>query len=124
MPFWRRKKDEFVSLGLNTPEAMLANVRASDTVARLGGDEFALMLPSCNEERAVAVAEKVRAAIRNLAVPWEGKSLQVGASLGVAALSDGHRDIDQWLAEADAACYDAKHGGRDAVRVAATAKQA
>ena len=42
--------------------------------------------------------------------------LGVGASLGVAELTEAHADAALWLAEADAACYAAKRGGRGAVR--------
>ncbi|MDE2452094.1 MAG: diguanylate cyclase, partial [Burkholderiales bacterium] len=99
-------------------QAMGASVRASDSVARLGGDEFALMLAGCNAERALAIAEKVRHAITQLSLDWEGRRLSVGASLGVAELGARHGGVAAWLAEADAACYAAKRGGRGAVRTA------
>jgi diguanylate cyclase (GGDEF)-like protein/PAS domain S-box-containing protein len=99
-------------------QAIGAAVRTSDVVGRLGGDEFAVLLPRCGLAQAVVVAEKVRKAIQAIALPWQGRVLGVGASLGVAELGDSHAGVAQWLADADAACYAAKRGGRDAVREA------
>ena len=95
-------------------------VRDRDIVARLGGDEFAVLLDNCGHEQAGAVAEKVRQAICDIALPWEGRTLQLGASLGVAQWSPAaHARAADWLAAADAACYEAKRSGRNAVRGAA-----
>ncbi len=98
--------------------AIASRVRASDLVARLGGDEFALLLERCPHDTALRIAENVRKAIGAIALGWEGRTLQVGASLGVAPLSEEVSGVDDWLAAADAACYAAKAAGRDAVRVA------
>jgi diguanylate cyclase (GGDEF)-like protein/PAS domain S-box-containing protein len=99
-------------------QAISTRVRGSDLVVRLGGDEFAVLLPGCTHERALAVAEKVREAITALALTWEGHTLRVGASLGVAELGDQHTSPAQWLAQADAACYEAKRQGRGRVQTA------
>ena len=98
-------------------EALLATVRASDLVVRLGGDEFALLLERCGEDVAVRIAQSVRVAIDAIALDWEGRTLRVGASLGVACLQADTASVDAWIAAADAACYAAKGAGRGAVRV-------
>lgn len=100
-------------------QAIASRVRASDLVVRLGGDEFAVLLPGCPHDRALAVAEKIRLAITALALTWEAHTLRVGASLGVAELGEQHESAAQWLAQADAACYEAKRNGRGMVRLAA-----
>ncbi|MCP5270170.1 MAG: diguanylate cyclase [Burkholderiaceae bacterium] len=99
-------------------QAIGSRVRATDIVVRLGGDEFALLLPHCPHERALGVAEKVREAIADLALTWEAHTLRVGASLGVAELGEHHESAAQWMAQADAACYEAKRQGRGRVRLA------
>ncbi len=98
--------------------AVASQVRASDLVVRMGGDEFALLLERCTPEVAMRIAENVRAAVAALALPWEDRMLRVGASVGVAALVAETRDAASWLADADAACYEAKANGRNAVRAA------
>ena len=94
-----------------------AQVRQADLVARLGGDEFAVLLTRCDRDGAAGVAEKMRAAVDALRVPWSGESLSVGASIGVVEFDATLPDVAAILAAADAACYAAKHGGRNGVRV-------
>ncbi|MEW6703600.1 MAG: diguanylate cyclase [Pseudomonadota bacterium] len=96
--------------------AIGACVRGGDLVARLGGDEFAVVLERCPADVAARVAEDIRRTVSELRVPWQGSSLRVGASIGVAALADEFSDAAQWMAAADAACYEAKAAGRDLVR--------
>lgn len=87
-------------------------VRPTDAVARLGGDEFAIMLSGVRESaHAQSVADKVVAAAL---APFdvEGRTLHIGASVGVAIGADsavGWRDL---VARADARLYQAKEAGR------------
>jgi diguanylate cyclase (GGDEF)-like protein len=96
-----------------------SQVRASDTFARLGGDEFAVLLPNCDLAQALVVAEKIRHGVASLVLNWDGRDFSVGTSLGVASLHSSFTGVEQWLAAADAACYEAKRGGRNGVRMAA-----
>lgn len=96
--------------------AITSQVRSTDMAVRLGGDEFALLLANCQLDAAQRIAENVRLAITAAVLTWQGQSLQVGASLGVAALSDQTESIAVWLQEADAACYRAKAAGRGVVQ--------
>jgi diguanylate cyclase (GGDEF)-like protein/PAS domain S-box-containing protein len=95
-----------------------SQVRASDTFARLGGDEFAVLLPNCDLAQAMVVAEKIRHGVASLVLNWEGHDFSVGTSLGVASLHSSFTGVEQWLAAADAACYEAKRSGRNGVRMA------
>ena len=92
-------------------------VRLADTVARVGGDEFAVLLTGCNRDGAASVAEKMRAAVEALRVPWAGAAVSVGASIGVVELDAALPDVAAVMTAADAACYAAKHDGRNGVRV-------
>jgi diguanylate cyclase (GGDEF)-like protein len=100
--------------------AITARVRASDVVARLGGDEFAVLLERCPPDAALRIAGTVQQAISDIRLPWEGRLLQVGASLGVAALGGDTPSIEAWLHDADTACYAAKAAGRGTVKSAAS----
>ncbi len=98
-------------------QAIAGQVRAGDLVARLGGDEFGVLLERCPAEVALRVAETVRIALAGLQMPWHGQALQVGVSVGVAALDDQpFASAAEWIAAADRASYDAKAAGRNLVR--------
>lgn len=88
-------------------------LRAGDLFGRLGGEEFAVLLPHVGREGALSVAEKVRAVISSQMVRGDFGALNITASLGVSALSIVSKDIETLLAQADAAMYQAKNGGRN-----------
>ncbi len=92
-------------------------VRESDLAARLGGDEFALLLPGCPVARAQGIAQAVRAEIGALRVVRGGREFAIGASQGISAFAIGDEDAHAMVKRADAACYRAKAGGRNAVEV-------
>ena len=88
-------------------------VRGADAVVRLGGEEFVVLLNECSADSAVIVADAVRGAIRDVAIP-EGCSLEgLTASIGISTYPEHGRNLDQLLSAADRAMYSAKHAGRD-----------
>ncbi len=90
-----------------------AQVRDSDRVARLGGDEFGVLLESCPEGRAMAIAEAMRGALEQLVFTWEGHRFTIGTSIGLAPIDARSGDLGDLIASADAACYMAKNAGRN-----------
>lgn len=87
-------------------------LRASDTIARLGGDEFAAILPDATTiEAAIAVANKI---IDSVAEPiaFEDKFVSLGISIGIALFPSCGVEAAGLIANADAAMYRAKRGGR------------
>ena len=86
-------------------------IRESDTAARIGGDEFVVILPDIQvEQDAVNVAEKILASIEapcNL----EGHDVRIGVSIGIAIYPMHGNSDEVLLSNADAAMYQAKHGG-------------
>jgi diguanylate cyclase (GGDEF)-like protein len=81
---------------------------AGDLLARLGGDEFGLLLHGADDdEQALLVAERVRAALQE---PFRvgGVSLHIDASLGVALAGRDGSAADTLLHAADTAMYEAK----------------
>ncbi|MDT5156228.1 MAG: hypothetical protein QOH51_585 [Acidobacteriota bacterium] len=92
-----------------------SGTRGIDTGARIGGDEFAVILPETNLVRGLEVAERLRVAIAALEIEPPGR---VTASIGVAELPSCARSGDGLRSSADAALYDAKHGGRNLVACA------
>ena len=97
---------------------LVTHVRGSDAVARLGGDEFAMLLSQCDGAAAQRIAELVREGAQNIGTTVQGQRLTIGTSIGLLELRGQHSDAAGALKLADSACYDAKHAGRNAVRVA------
>lgn len=89
------------------------NSREADTPARYGGEEMALILPHTDLEGSYAIAERVRTAIEHLTIErLDGQGrLQITASLGVTATTDG--ETEKLIADADAALYEAKRAGKN-----------
>src|SRR5207245_3591491 len=83
-------------------------LRESDTAARLGGDEFVLLLPATP---LVGAIEAARALVDFIVAPIivDGKSLTVGASIGIAVFPNHGRDAEGLLAAEVSAMYEAKH---------------
>jgi diguanylate cyclase (GGDEF)-like protein len=89
------------------------NSRDADSPARYGGEEMALVLPHTDMEGSHAIAERVRTAIAALRISrLDGQgTLRITASVGVAASSEGFKEA--LIADADAALYEAKRGGKN-----------
>jgi diguanylate cyclase (GGDEF)-like protein len=85
-------------------------LRVDDTVARLGGDEFAVLLPAATAADAIAVADKVLAAL-DAPFALDEQQLEIGASIGIALSPDHGRDPTTLLRHADVAMYVAKRAG-------------
>jgi diguanylate cyclase (GGDEF)-like protein len=86
-------------------------VRRMDAFFRLGGEEFVLLLPGAARDGALAVAETLRASV---AAADFGDGRRISISVGVCELRPEHT-VSSWIADADAALYDAKHSGRNRV---------
>ena len=92
-------------------------IRRDDTIARIGGDEFAVMMSNVSDESDIfAYAERI---IAKLSAPYhlDGRSLCIGASVGVAISPRDGKSADQLLKKADIALYQAKASGRGACRI-------
>lgn len=91
-------------------------VRATDVCARVGGEEMALVLKDTDTEGALELAERLRASIEAMRVPFGAAEIQVTASFGVATYPAEVADWDALYRTADRALYDAKQAGRNQVR--------
>jgi diguanylate cyclase (GGDEF)-like protein len=97
--------------------------RATDLVARYGGEEFVAILPSSDAWHASQLAEIMRASVFNLVLPSPSQARRITVSIGVAHIARiNEDDPEHLLAAADAALYEAKRSGRNAVRTSGQAK--
>lgn len=88
-------------------------LRRPDKLGRFGGEEFVVLLPETTQEQAIAVGERIRAAV---ARPIEGLP-PITVSIGAATNQPGDAQIDALLARADRALYKAKAEGRNRIAV-------
>src|SRR5205807_1706882 len=99
-------------------ERLAATLREGDSAARLGGDEFAVLCEDIADEReAVAIAERILAAIALEPVTLGRRQVTVTASLGIAVAGTTASQPEDLLRDADAALYRAKERGRGRAEV-------
>jgi diguanylate cyclase (GGDEF)-like protein len=92
------------------------SIRNEDVFARYGGEEFAILCRALGGRNAAAFAERLRAAIEALEIPFEGAVLRATVSIGVAELSAAAlAEPNALIAAADEALIAAKRGGRNRV---------
>ena len=87
-------------------------LRSGELVGRYGGEELVICLPCTSGEEAMAIAERIRVAVRLTKVRYEGRVIAATISSGVAELRPGE-SMTSWLGRADAALYESKRNGRD-----------
>lgn len=96
---------------------LVRNLRRYDQVYRYGGEEFVLMLPSTSPEAAHPVIDRLRRGLAELPITLgEGQQIHITASFGIAPLGSDQA-VDESISKADTAMYEAKHAGRNAVRL-------
>jgi diguanylate cyclase (GGDEF)-like protein len=96
-----------------------ASVRTEDAPCRVGGEEFLVLMPDASRDTAEKVAERIRAATAGHAMPQAAGHITV--SIGVALWPSDDPDVEQVMAKADQALYQAKNAGRNRVEVWAAA---
>ena len=92
-----------------------AAVPADAVVARLGGDEFVVCARLGTPEAALAVAERMRAALTPPVVR-HGREIVISCSIGIAC-SGRTNDAEGLIRDADRAAYEAKRHGRNRVHL-------
>ena len=88
-------------------------LRETDVFARWGGEEFVLLVPHCNAEDAVQLADKLRLRVAAHTFDTIG-SLTVSLGAAVLLLNES---IDSLFQRGDVALYAAKAAGRNTVRL-------
>ncbi|MCU5774261.1 diguanylate cyclase [Erwiniaceae bacterium BAC15a-03b] len=96
---------------------MQSQLRSTDLLARLGGDEFGLLFNDCALDHAKEVVQRLVTSINEYRFLWEGRLYRVGASAGLTQIRRDNCISSDVMAQADLACYNAKHNGRGQISV-------
>ena len=88
--------------------------RSTDVVARYGGEEFVVILPDCEEEQAIGIAERYRSQVAS--ADWGEYNITVSIGAATVVEEDTEKTLFQ---RADNALYASKTGGRNRVTHAA-----
>ena len=97
---------------------LLSTVRGDDAICRLGGDEFLVLMADTDAAIASRVAERIRRAITDTAVPTRDGAMSVSVSVGCTVRQP--RDttaVEALLERADQALMQSKAAGRNRVRM-------
>jgi diguanylate cyclase (GGDEF)-like protein len=89
-------------------------VRRDDLPVRWGGEEFVVLMPDAKAEKAAEVAERIRSAVADPPFRAGLDLIHVTMSVGWAIRQDGEAGAEL-VGRADAALYEAKRRGRNAV---------
>lgn len=94
----------------NTARILAENTRGYDMVFRLGGDEFAIVMPETEQQQALKIVERIRAAFGT----GYGDDAVVSVSAGLASSRDiEFPTLDSLIERADRALLEAKAAGKD-----------
>jgi len=92
-------------------------IREDDWIARFGGDEFIIILNNTNAVNAFKVADRIRNALENKIISYNGKVINITASFGIyeieldEVLNDYHLAIEK----ADIELLKAKKNGKNII---------
>ena len=82
-----------------------------DALSHLSGDRLGFFLRDCNEKKALAKAELILQSLERDTVEYEGKVIDISASIGVALMPDVVKDASAALNTAEVAARSAKERG-------------
>jgi len=100
-------------------QTLKTGVTGKATAARYGGEEFGIILPNTKLQHAVTLANKLRNEVSSKKLVKRNTGSDVGRitmSFGVSQYIQGE-SINNFIARADDALYDAKNSGRDQVKI-------
>jgi len=100
-------------------ELIIVTSRSTDLAARFGGEEFIILMPETDPQAAIGAANRMREIVEHtpFRIGADGTTINKTVSIGVSSLHPDSDSVDGLLKRADEALYQAKHAGRNQVKV-------
>lgn len=98
----------------NVARMLKKRLRKSDLIGRYGGEEFAIILPETDIKTAEKILNGVRENFSLITQQSSDEQFSCTLSAGITQLNPND-SVDRLIADADAALYEAKKGGRNKV---------
>lgn len=92
-------------------------LRRNENFCRIGGDEFAILLPNSTQNDAETLSARVIRTISQIPFRHGGQKLRMTTSLGIALYPQHATEMEELVAHADAAMYQAKEAGKNTWRI-------
>ncbi len=113
---WGHQCGDFVLQ--ETASAISECIRTRDLAGRYGGEEFIVMLHDTDAREAEKVAERIREKVESQILNYEGQTMNVTVSIGVATMMDKISDTPKTITQcSDEAMYQSKKNGKNRVTV-------
>ncbi|WP_294404448.1 diguanylate cyclase [uncultured Clostridium sp.] len=87
------------------------SISKNDIIGRYGGEEFIVLLPNCDKNKAINVAEKIRTNVDDARILGEKRKVTI--SIGIAMSNNERISSEEIVKRADQALYRAKHEGKN-----------
>jgi len=93
-------------------------IRDEDSLIRFGGEEFLIYTTILDPQKCKEFAERIREKVKKDPIVYKGIVCNITISIGVNPYAKKEYPFDEMLIVADDALYEAKHAGRDCVKMA------
>ena len=97
--------------------AIQSQLRGADRIGRIGGEEWLLILPGLRPEIVQPLFERLQNEAKAIRVHGIPATRLITFSMGMTTVSGDDKAMDEIVARADEALYQAKSGGRDCMRL-------
>ena len=97
---------------LKTVADIMSKICKDSLVSRWGGEEFLIL--GFDKQTALSKMEEVRKVINDTDFTFEGKSIKLSVTIGIAVRNEAET-IDKWIQVADDRLYEGKNSGKNRV---------
>lgn len=120
LDFFKQVNDTYGHLAGNvvlveTGRLIRSNLRDFDLLGRYGGEEFICALVQTDQPQALVIAERLREALADTEMLFEGAAIRITISIGIAQYPHDGKTYQELTARADTALYHSKRTGRNRV---------